>query len=494
MELQHIIGYIILFSPLILAFLCLLANLKKNNSVFFYINNIIILTCAAALILLLPNFQTNIISNISSEIISVGINYDIGILSLFFIILITSIQLLTTIFYQKNLQNYFNGESERLFYALNLVNLFAIIGIFTSSNIINLYFLIEIYSLTFYSLKCISKNKPLNNLAFKYFYQGAIGSILLLISFLFLFINFDSANFEIIFFTIQNIGDSNQKILVLLIFFIAIFGLLLKFFPFWLHHQNLKNRDSLSHFFLSNSLFIQSLIGFYLLIKFFFLLFDSELILQLFGINLPFFALAFLLIFYSNFKIFKSRNLKTILFYFCLNYIGFFLISLAVNDENSLIAAIFFIAHYCLSGLILLFICGVMTENFKSCNIENLSLLKEIFFPSKYIFPFLILLFCAATPTILFLANWHLIYAIFDYKYLSLILFPILTTSFVFYNLSIKMLSAFYFKTDSKLPNNLQDNIHHLISFSLIILAVILLISNPKIVFDIFRNLSFYLK
>ena len=358
MELYHIIGYIILFLPLMASLLCLLANLKKNSSVIFYANNILILVFSAILIFLLPNFQTYIVSNISAQIISIAINYNIGILSLFFIILLTSIQLLTIIFYQNNLQNYFNAKNEHIFYALNLVNLFAIIGIFTSYNIINLYFLIEIYSLTFYSLSCISQNKSLNNLAFKYFYQGCIGSILLLASFLFLFINFESANFETIFFAIQNISDGNQKILLLLIFIIFTFGILLKFFPFWLHHKNLNNRDSLSHFLLSRSLFIKSTIGIYLLIKFFFLLFNSELILNLFRINLAFFAFAFLLIFYSNFKIFKARNFKTILFYFCLTTIGFFLISVTINDKISLISALFFIINYSLIGLTLLFICG----------------------------------------------------------------------------------------------------------------------------------------
>lgn len=494
MKFYHTIGYIILFLPLICAFAFLLVNFRRHNFAVFCASHILVLLCAGALIFRLPNFQTQIISNLSSEILTIAINYNIGILGLIFIIFITAIQLLTVTFYQRNFQNHFSdNENEKLFYALNSLNLFAIIGIFATDNIINLYVLIEIYALTFYSLYCITNNKSLNKLAFRYFIQGSLGSILLLFSFLFLYINFNSANFEEIYLAIQNIYDGNQKILTLFIFIILITGLLIKFFPFWLHYQNLKTRDSLSDFLLSKSLFIKTNIGFYLLLKFLFLLFDSRLILNLFQVSSFFFLPPILLIFFSNYKIFNSKNLRSILFYFCLIAIGFFLICVGTNDENALIASLAFITFYSFAGLIILFICGFMNDNFKSYNLDNFALVRSKLFLAQYLIPILALLLCSSPLTILFLAHWNLLYSLFDSGYFLIIL-PLFTTSFVFYNLSLRILSAFYFKNVETKANKLKDNIYHLISILLIILVIILLTTHSEITSNIFKNLSSYLK
>ncbi len=494
----HLIGYLIIFLPLIACFLCLLINFPQSNFFIFATTSFLVVISSIILLLLLPDFNTHIVSDIDQRAVSLAINYNIGYLGLFFIILVSFVKFLTAIFYRNILSESLCNDGRKLFYALNLLNLFAVVGIFSTNNVINLYFFIEIYSFTFYAISCSSKETTLNKLAFKYLYQGSVGSILILISLLSLLINFQSANFDVIFFNIQNLYQGNQLIAISLIFIIFVIGVILKFFPFWIYFENIKSANFLSHFLSSRLLFVKVNIGFYLILKSLFLLFGIGLVFEILKLDPIIFVFAFLLIFYGNIKILTNNNLKVILSYYCLIYFGFFLISIAINDAQSLIAAISFIAHYSLIGLLLLLICGYMTYNYKNCNIKNLSFLKEGSLVIQCCFKILIPFICAFPLTFLFLANWHLIYVSLQPYYLMLVLVPLMTTFFVFANLSIKMISYFYFDSNiinkSTHLNNLQDNIYYLISFITAISIIILFAISPAVTLDIFRNLSMYLK
>jgi len=507
---HHLIGYLILFLPLFSSLLCLLINLPRSNFLIYLSNNLLLITSSLILAINLPNFNSHITSEVSSKVISAGINYDIGILGLVFILLITFIKTLTAIFYKNFLQNFFNDYNEKLFYAINLLNLSAVIGIFSTNNIINLYLFIEIYSLTFYAISCSSKEKSLNELAFRYFYQGSVGSVLILISLLFLYINFETSNFDEIFLAIKALLEQGNYLLISLIFIILIFGIILKFFPFWLYFRDIRSADFLSHFILSHLLFVKVIIGFYLLIKLVYFIFGSEFIFDVLRLDLLLLPFAFFLIFYGNINILRHNNFKVIIAYFCLIYFGFFLIVLSLNSLGSLISAFFFILHYSLIGFLLLLICGYMVSNFKNCNvisnstdvslnaefdIKNLIFLQNDNWLSQYLLKILILFIVAFPLTFLFMANWQLSNFIMQKKYIILIFIPIFSTFIVFANLAIKMLNYLHLKTANKSISsiNLQDNIYYLTSLFLGVLAILIFALNPKFSLDIFRNLALYL-
>lgn len=494
----HLLGYLIIFLPLFFCFFSLLVDFPKTYFFILSANNIAVIILAIIIALLLPDFKTHIVSDVTKEVISLGINYNISILGLFFIILVTFTHLLTLIFYQKILRENLNEDSEKLFYTLNLLNLFAIIGLFTTNNIVNLYLFIEIYSFTFYAISAATKENSLNKLAFKYFYQGSSGGILILISLFYLFVNFGSHDFDIILAAISNQNQDDQIIIIGLIFIIFVLGIILKFFPFWLYFDNLKSSHFLSHFFLSRLLFIKTYIGFYLILKTIFFLFGTNLLFTHLKLDLVILAFAFLLIFYGNIKILKNNNLKIIISSYCLIYLGFLLIAVALNDHYSLIAAFAFILHYAAVGLFLLLFCGYMVYNFRNCNIKNLSFLKSKNVLMNYFFKVLILLICAFPMTPLFIANFYLAYPVLQSSYLILVLIPLATTFLVFAHLAIKMISYFYFDSSGlntiSGSNNLQDNIYYLTSFFVIILLIILFASSPNFTLEILKNLSLYLR
>ena len=498
MESLHLLGYIIIFLPLIASFLCFLIGISYSNFIIYCLANTLVIVLAFYLFFSLPDYKTHIVSASDPNAILMAIDYNIGALGLFFIILVAFLKFLIIVFYQNIIRKTFNEDSRRVFYSLNLLNLFAAIGIFTSNNIINLFLFIELYSLTFYAISCSSKEVFLNRLAFRYFYQSVCGSIFILFSLILLFINFNSANFDNILLAIENIYSLNDLVAISLIFIIFVMGVVLKFFPFWINFQNIRSTSFLSHFFLARILFIKVNIGFYILLKFSFLLFGSFLIFSQLRIDSVVFAIALLLTFYGNIGILRNNNFKIIITYYCLTFFGLFLLSLSINEIDSLMAAILFICHYSFVGLLLAFICGYMSDNFNSCNIKNLSFLKQKGKVGNYLFKILVFSISAFPLTLLFFANWHLSYILLDSSYIIIGLIPILTSAIVFANLAVKMISYFYFdsRTLNRVftTNDLQDNICPLLSIFGVGLVVILLAINPKFTLTISEGLSFYLK
>jgi multicomponent Na+:H+ antiporter subunit D len=356
---------------------------------------------------------------------------------------------------------------------------------------------------------CCGNERYLNKISFEYFYQGAVGSVLILITFFSLFVAFGSSDIGVISKGMK-VAVSGFEAGASLMFVLFGFGVVLKFFPFWTYIKNSKSVNFLSHFFAARFLFVGVNVGFYLILKILFFVFGASLVFAKFEIGLLVFIIASLLIFYGSVKLLGSGNFKNIVFSHCLIYIGFFVICISMNEYDSLVAAMFFVAHYSLVGLLLLLICSYMVCNYRDCNIRNLNFFRNAnssfgkgfikklsLFGMGFLSNLVVLLICAFPLTFLFLAYWHLFYVSLQSGYLMLSLVPCAMAFFVFSNLTIKMVGYFYFNLNernlSAKVGDKQDYIYYLISFILIVGVVVLFGLTSNISSSIFEKLSLYL-
>jgi multicomponent Na+:H+ antiporter subunit D len=402
--------YLLLFLPLIASVFCFLVNFKKSDFLIFISISSILLIITIRLGF---NFFVNgEIKSDSTEILSIPTEYRLDYLAIFFLLLILSSQILIAFLYRFDLSKALNKDNRQLFYSVWLLNIFGAIGIFATNNIFNLFVFIEIYCLTFCAIITMSNDLALSKSAFKYFCNSASGAILMLLALILI-----HASCE--FLQIDKID--NSLFASDLVSWFVVIAVILKFFPINLYFNILKSRDPLSTILLSFALVTNGVIGFYLLLRILLLLFEGN---QIFFWFAP--AVGFMLIFYSNYKMLRTKYLKVFALYFVLTNLGFVLITFLVNKSS--FASLLYIVNYVLSGLALFCVAKYLANNQKSLQIR---LSKHNFgWQNKIIILVIILIISNLPFTLIFWANWNLALLSFDSKIFSLlIVLPIISTN-----------------------------------------------------------------
>ena len=178
--------------------------------------------------------------------------------------------------------------------------------------------------------------------------------MLILFCFLIIYLSFDSVNLDVIK---QNlINTPNKRFFLIISIFLAV-SFIVKFFPFWLYFENLKNSNLFANFFSVDSLFIKANIGIFLAIKFSYLFFSGDLA------NIFVVLAATALIIYSSLKLIQTKHFKLIAIYFCLNNFALILICLALHSEKSMQGTFFYWLNFNLINFFL-FIQTVRLVNF----------------------------------------------------------------------------------------------------------------------------------
>jgi len=492
---NYIAGYLIIFTPLIFSILCFLAPARFD----FFIFISAILTLVLLIFYVTPDLLVygKLIGDINLKEVSILTEYYFDFLAIFFLFLVIFNKFIINIYYQPDIKKSLNDSGRKMFYSVSLLNLFGLIGIFTANNIINLYIFIEIYSITFYAIIGMSNDENLTKLSFKYFTWGITGSILILLAFLSLYIITGESRINVI---INDIGYilKNDYFMAVLIFFITMIAILIKFFPIWLYFEKIKRNSFIANFLSTSSLFIKTNIGLYLLIRVLFFLFGVDFSFTELNFNFVLFFAGSGLVIYGNIQLLKYQHLKIIASNLCLINLGFALIGIALALKESVSASFLYVINYSFVNLMIFLFASYLSRNFSNCNIENLHIIRKNNFvtaiPLKAI-----MLFIAGFPmTMSFLANWQLVYAANDFSPLLFVVILLITTNFVLIKLVIKMINYFYFySTNEVLPVtkliSKSGNFLYSATFWIMLFIALYFAIFSNILVSIANNLSIYL-
>jgi multicomponent Na+:H+ antiporter subunit D len=432
---SDILSYLILFLPLIASVFCFLINFKKSDFWIFISSLILIFLLTVVLGFNVKN-QGVVSSNLSLANLSIPTGYYLDSLSIFFLLAIILARIFISIAHKTNIENSFNQDNRQLFYVVGLLNLFGIIGIFSSDNIFNLYIFIEIYCLTFCAIMAMSNDLNLSKIAFKYFCLNVSSSILLLLVFILLYLSNNSLQISEIS---ANIEQKNNAVNWLLLPIILV--ILFKFFPLWLYFKKIKSQDLLAGFLLNFVFIINSVIGFYLLIRFLFYLFKIN---QVF-IDSALIILGVLLVFWASYKIYKCQYLMRIAAFLAVINLGFVAISFGFFNLNSA-PSLLYIANYILINLLFFSFANHLQKNFASSHIKHLDLLKEQSYKISIMIAFLMFLLLATPISLIFWANWYLILGSqVNIVASTAIILAIIVVNLVMVNLIIRIVNYSYF-------------------------------------------------
>ncbi len=394
--------YLLIFLPLIAAIFCQL--IAKKSFTFFVALAIAIIEFLLA-IKIFPQviFYERIANDLHLSLLSLGLEFNLDILGIIFIILIIFIKITTLCFFKSDIEKFLNKKGGAFFYPVFLLQIFSLIGIFSSNNLLNLFLFFEIYSFSLFAISSISYDLEIAKLSFKSFCLSATSSLLILLCFLSIYLTFGEINFD----EISNNISLNDKWFSASIFLVLALAFTIKFFLFNFYFTKLKNQNLTANFLAIDSLFIQTNVGIFLALKFIFLFFNIELFAVF---KIFFIILALAIILYSSLKLYLQRHLEFISAYFCLNNFGFIVLAFTLQTVDSLQALFFYLINFSIVNLFIFTFAIFLKKHYNSSSISKINLIDNLFIT----LPFkILLLFLAAFPlTIMFFANWHMIYGL----------------------------------------------------------------------------------
>lgn len=433
--------YLIIFLPLFSSLFCQLVG-KKNFAFWIALSSSIALLFLALKVLPDVLIYEKIANDFELSTLSIALEFRLDVLGIVFLILLTFLKIVILCYYRHDIEKFLDAKRHKVFYSVYLMHLFALVGIFTTNNLLNLFLFFEIYSFAFFAISSISKNLKISKLSFNYYCLNASSSLLILFCCLSIYLAFGEVNFTHISESFA-INQNVNRWFVSAIFFLLAFAFIIKFFPFWLYFENLKSISPISNFISIDSLFIKTNVGIFVTLKFVYFFFGNNLLFSRFDFSPLIIFVSLLLIFYSAIKLYQQKHLKSITVYFCLNNLGFVLACLAIQTIESLQAMFFYILNFSLVNLLIFIFATFLKRNFKTSSINKIWLIKQnhylLVLPLK-----LLVFFIAAFPlSILFFANWYLAYASFSLDFSAFLIIGLIVSNFVHVSLAIKLIAAF---------------------------------------------------
>ncbi len=463
--------YLLIFLPLFSSILCQIIQIRKFS---FAI-------CVASLLYLLAllyNLTPDVLkydflaNDFNISLFSLGTEFKFDLINLFFLSLILIIQIFILLFYNRDICSILDQRNHSFFYSVFLINIFGLNGILTSNNLLNIYIYLEIYYFSFYTIATISRNNSLLQIVFKNFCSNAIASILIIISFLLIYLIFGKLNLDEIASLIP-IFPKNKFWITSLIFLILNFSFLIKFFPIWQYFKKIKTSGAVSSFLVANSLFTHSLIGIFLSLKLIYLFFGKYLLFSDINFDLIIIILGVALILFSSFKLIFQKHLKLIAVYLSTINLGYIAIAIVIHNSESLQAMFFFLINLCLINFFIFLLASFMKKNYHTSSIKMIGIINDesmiISFPIK-----LTLLFILCLPlTIIFNAYWYMAYSSFNYGYELLILLVMFFSYSSQIKISADIIKSFYSnKVISNDYSKLKLNHYQIFIFWLIAILV----------------------
>jgi multicomponent Na+:H+ antiporter subunit D len=475
--------YLIIFLPLISSLCCLLF---KKTLPPFIITLGTVTTLLFLVIKILPEVfhYKAIVNDFELSPISIGLEFKLDVVGVFFLLLLIFSKLIILLYYRSDIKKTLTNSNTAGFYGVFLLHLFSIVGIFTTNNILNLYVFIEIYSFAFLANFAITKDLNLSKIKFRYYCFLVAAKLIILFVFLTIFLSFKETNFDKIIAIVPIISKINWQFLAIISILIFL-SITSSFFPFWLYFKKNNSPQLISDFLAFDTLFIKTNVGIYLILRFIYFLFGKD-----FLFSSPFFAailglISLALIFYSGFKLYYQKHLKSIASYLCLSNLGFIISAIAINKIEALQAALFYIINFSLINVFIFIFATFLKRNYQTSSIIKLANVRKDHF--LLILPLKIMIFfIAGFPlTILFLANWHLASISLNYGAELAIIIGLIFSILIQINLVTKLIKAFYFiqprfdefdqDSNKTIALKNQNHFFYLVSFWIIIVAIIYL-------------------
>jgi multicomponent Na+:H+ antiporter subunit D len=285
----------------------------------------------------------------------IGIEYKIDHLSGLFLVLISFIAVICSLYGKKMVKQEVQKDKHPLFYALFLLCLTGMLGIIITNDFFNIYVFLEISSLSTYALVAMGQEKGAPKAAFDYLIIGTIAATFILLGIGLLLMHSGTLNIDDFKQSIKYIFDLRSVKAGIAFIIIGIF---IKMAVFPLHTvlvNAYSNAPSMISSFLAGA---STKVGIYLLIRIIYSVFGEEKIITQMKLELILQLLGGLAVLIGSYIALQQENFKKLLAFSSISQIGYIMIAISLGTIPGLIAALIFTLYHAIAKTALFMIAG----------------------------------------------------------------------------------------------------------------------------------------
>ena len=299
-----------------------------------------------------------------------GIEYRIDTLNAFVLLIVSGIAAVIFPYSQTSIEKEIPPQHQSLFYVLMLLCFAGLLGMTITGDAFNVFVLLEISSLSTYSLIALGRYRRGLLAAFQYLIMGTIGATFILISIGLLYILTGTLNMMDLADRIQDLHGS-RTLQVAFGFLIVGFSLKLAMFPLhlWLPNAYAYAPSVVSAFLAATA----TKVALYAMLRFMFTLFGADYTYNVMQVQWLFLPLACIAIIVASVVAIFQSDLKRMLAYSSVAQIGYMLLGISLANINGLNATLLHIFNHALMKGALFLALGALCYQIGNTNISRLA-------------------------------------------------------------------------------------------------------------------------
>ena len=407
MSLQQHLPVLLVVLPLLAAPLTVLL---RNRTLAFGV------VCAASWVGLVISIliwqQVQVSGTISYEIGSwappLGIEYRVDQLSAFVLVLVSAIAALVVPYSRASIETEVPTEQHYLFYTMFALCLTGLLGITITGDAFNIFVFLEVSSLATYVLIALGQNRRALLASYQYLIMGTIGATLLVIGIGFLYLMTGSLNLVDIS---NRLGDLNasRPVLVALAFITVGVSLKLALFPLhqWLPNAYTYAPSSVSSFLAATA----TKVAIYVLLRFYFSVFDHTIIFGALPLQAILMALALAGMFAaSTIAIFQS-DLRRLFAFSSVGQVGYIILGMALNSVNGVTSSVLHLFNHGITKGAIFMLLGIVSLRLGGVQLSQLNGLAKRMPLTSFAIVVCGLSLIGVPGTAGFISKWYLLLA-----------------------------------------------------------------------------------
>jgi multicomponent Na+:H+ antiporter subunit D len=274
-----------------------------------------------------------------------GIEYRVDLLNAIVLTLVSGIAAVTMPFAYRSVGFEIDSERRPWFYAMFLLCLTGLLGVAITGDAFNAFVFLEISSLSTYVLVALGRDRRALLAAYQYLILGTIGATFYVIGVGFLYILTGSLNLVDIAARAAELDPELGRALLTALAFITVgISLKLALFPlhFWLPNAYAYAPSFVTVFLSATA----TKVAIYLLIRFYFSVFDTALDFAALPVMEILLGLSLAAMFIASIIAIFQTNVKRMLAYSSVAQIGYMTLGISLADQNGLTGALAHIVNH----------------------------------------------------------------------------------------------------------------------------------------------------
>ncbi len=337
-----------------------------------------------------------------------GIEYRVDILNAYVLLIVCGIAAAVFPYSWKSIQKEIPESHHRIFFTAMMLCLAGLLGMSITGDAFNLFVLLEISSLSSYTLISLGRDRRALTASFQYLIMGTIGATFILIGIGLLYALTGTLNMTDLASRIPALAGS-RTLEAAFAFLIVGFGLKLAMFPLhlWLPNAYAFAPSAVTAFIGSTA----TKVAIYALLRFLYTIFGAKFSFDYMQIHWLLMPLAVTAIMFASIVAIFQDGMKRLLAYSSVAQIGYILLGISLVNVTGLTATLLHIFNHALMKGGLFLILGAIAYRIGSTNVKSVAGLGQAMPFTMAAFVIGALSLIGVPLTVGFISKWYLILA-----------------------------------------------------------------------------------